>query len=500
MSTSLNSDKLPLTRSEAHTPAMRPQAGEALAQDGSTEPGAARPVAEGMLHPFRVRNFTLLFSGQTVSIIGDALYAVALPWLILTTGGSAEALGLVLAAYGIPRVGSMLVGGWLSDRLRPRRLMLIADTVRMLLVGILAALALWGHPALWQLCAVAVPLVSWRRIHARLHVHLAGDAEQRGPASRQRADDVFDAGREPGGVGLRGRGRGRVHRGRGSGHRRGYLLRFGGFARTDAHSPPRHTQQTRGRRKPGASLSQHPGARCAGQLLALSAHLALDSGHPADVHRDRPLFGRIDRGGAAHAGPRSHARGREQLWHHPGGLGRGRARWEPLRRYAGQTHTQRAGHPPGWPDRGRLDRASPHRWRHWSRSLYADWRRRQQRHHGPALHRDPAGHSAPADGACHGPAHVQLIRAVSSLSSSGRRALEPVWPGDPLSVRRTPAGSGDGVWNDPTSVERAIASVLNAMKCLKPLHCVENASLRNHLTRSPSSIQTRTTLTQYLLS
>src|SRR6266567_2962892 len=134
MSTSLNSDKLPLTRSEAHTPAMRPQAGEALAQDGSTEPGAARPVAEGMLHPFRVRNFTLLFSGQTVSIIGDALYAVALPWLILTTGGSAEALGLVLAAYGIPRVG------------------------RMLLVGILAALALWGHPALWQLCAVAVPL------------------------------------------------------------------------------------------------------------------------------------------------------------------------------------------------------------------------------------------------------------------------------------------------------------------------------------------------------
>jgi MFS family permease len=158
MSTSLNSDKLPLTRSEAHTPAMRPQAGEALEQDGSTEPGAAKPVAGGMLHPFTVRNFTLLFGGQTVSILGDALYAVALPWLILTTGGSAEALGLVLAAYGIPRAGSMLVGGWLSDRLRPRRLMLIADTVRMLLVGLLAALALWGHPALWQLCAVAVPL------------------------------------------------------------------------------------------------------------------------------------------------------------------------------------------------------------------------------------------------------------------------------------------------------------------------------------------------------
>jgi MFS family permease len=117
-----------------------------------------RPVAWSVLRPFKVRNFVLLFSGQTVSIIGDALYAVALPWLILTTGGSAEVLGIVLAAYGIPRAGSMLVGGWLSDRLRPRRLMLIADTVRMLLVGILGALALRGHPALWQLCAVAVPL------------------------------------------------------------------------------------------------------------------------------------------------------------------------------------------------------------------------------------------------------------------------------------------------------------------------------------------------------
>jgi predicted MFS family arabinose efflux permease len=36
--------------------------------------------------------------------------------------------------------------------------MLIADAARMLLVGLLAAIAVGGHPALWQLCAVAVPL------------------------------------------------------------------------------------------------------------------------------------------------------------------------------------------------------------------------------------------------------------------------------------------------------------------------------------------------------
>src|SRR5713226_2420298 len=143
---------------QAETPPMLKQASEVNAQDASTERGAAKPAAGGMLHPFKVRNFMLLFGGQTISVLGDALYAVALPWLILNNGGSAEALGMVLAAYGIPRVGSMLLGGWLADRLRPRRVMLLADLVRALLVGILAALALWGHPTVLQLCAVAVPL------------------------------------------------------------------------------------------------------------------------------------------------------------------------------------------------------------------------------------------------------------------------------------------------------------------------------------------------------
>src|SRR5437870_5296295 len=41
----------------------------------------------------------LLFGGQTVSVIGDALYAVALPWLILSNGGNAQDLGIVLTAY-----------------------------------------------------------------------------------------------------------------------------------------------------------------------------------------------------------------------------------------------------------------------------------------------------------------------------------------------------------------------------------------------------------------
>lgn len=158
MATPFYPDEVTLATSEAKTPTMLKQEGEALAQDGSMETSAVKPLAGGMLHPFKTRNFTLLFGGRTISIFGDALYAVALPWLILTTGGSTQELGIVLAAYGIPLTASMLLGGWLSDRLRPRRVMLIADAVRLLLLAILAALALEGHPTVFQFCAIAVLL------------------------------------------------------------------------------------------------------------------------------------------------------------------------------------------------------------------------------------------------------------------------------------------------------------------------------------------------------
>lgn len=127
----------------------------ATAQEG-TQPESKR--AGGILSPLKVRNYRLLFGGQLISTIGDSFYAVALPWLVLTQGGNAQELGIILSAYGIPRIGSILLGGILSDRLRPRRVMLIADAARAVLVGILAVLALIGHPAMWTLIAVAIPL------------------------------------------------------------------------------------------------------------------------------------------------------------------------------------------------------------------------------------------------------------------------------------------------------------------------------------------------------
>jgi MFS family permease len=91
--------------------------------------------------PLAVRSFRLLTGGQFASTIGDYCYAVALPWLVLSNHGSTVLLGIVLACYGVPRTILMPVGGVLADRIGARTLMLFADVLRCVMVGVLTFLA-----------------------------------------------------------------------------------------------------------------------------------------------------------------------------------------------------------------------------------------------------------------------------------------------------------------------------------------------------------------------
>ena len=140
-----------------------------------------------LLAPLRVRDFRLLFVGQMISTTGDMFYAVALPWLMLSSGHTPQELGIVLATYGVPRVGTLLLGGLLSDWLRPRRVMLLADIMRALLVGVLAVLVFTGRTGVLPLCAVAAPLGAFAGLflpayYAILPEILGADALQAGNA------------------------------------------------------------------------------------------------------------------------------------------------------------------------------------------------------------------------------------------------------------------------------------------------------------------------------
>ncbi len=109
-----------------------------------------------LLLPLTIRDFRLVWIGESVSFLGDQFHIVALSFLVLGLTGSGFALGLILVAAAIPRGIFMLVGGALSDRISPRDLALVSNVLRAVVTVVVAGLVLGGRVELWQLAAAGV--------------------------------------------------------------------------------------------------------------------------------------------------------------------------------------------------------------------------------------------------------------------------------------------------------------------------------------------------------
>ncbi len=106
------------------------------------------------------RDFRLLWIGQTGSFLGDALVGVALAFAVLELTGSAGDLGLVFAAFALPRVLFTLAGGVWSDRLPRQRVMVACDLIRAAAQAVMSTLLITGNAQIWQLMAFAVVMGS----------------------------------------------------------------------------------------------------------------------------------------------------------------------------------------------------------------------------------------------------------------------------------------------------------------------------------------------------
>ena len=98
-----------------------------------------------IVRPLRHRDFRLLWTGQTISFFGNALYGIALPFQILYLGGSPLQLGTGFAIFSGTQLAMSLFGGVLVDRLSRRRVILISDLVSGIAVGTIATLGLTHH-------------------------------------------------------------------------------------------------------------------------------------------------------------------------------------------------------------------------------------------------------------------------------------------------------------------------------------------------------------------
>lgn len=107
----------------------------------SDTPSSFRDRIE-ILKPLAVRDFAFLWTGMTVSMIGDGIYLVSIAWQVLSIENRPGALALVGVAWSLPQVVLVMASGALSDRLDRRVLMIAGDAIRFVAIGTLGLLSI----------------------------------------------------------------------------------------------------------------------------------------------------------------------------------------------------------------------------------------------------------------------------------------------------------------------------------------------------------------------
>ena len=108
-----------------------------------------------MLGPLRIRDFALLWTGMTVSLLGDGVFYIAIAWQVYQLSNVPTALALVGLAMSVPQVLFLLLGGVVSDRSNRRRVMLAADAIRGVAISTMGVLSVTGTLRIWHLMVLA---------------------------------------------------------------------------------------------------------------------------------------------------------------------------------------------------------------------------------------------------------------------------------------------------------------------------------------------------------
>jgi MFS family permease len=124
-----------------------------MTEPNSNGNGFARRVR--ILVPLRNREFRLLWTGLTVSLLGDGITTIAIAWQAYEISNVPTALSMIGFSMTVPHVVLLLIGGAVSDRFDRRKVMLAADIVRMVAVAALGALSLSGNIQIWHMMVLA---------------------------------------------------------------------------------------------------------------------------------------------------------------------------------------------------------------------------------------------------------------------------------------------------------------------------------------------------------
>jgi MFS family permease len=113
--------------------------------------GTSAARESSLFRALQHRLFALLWSGQTLSRVGDFMYEIALAWWVLKKTGSPEMMSLVLIFSFTPMILLSLFGGVAVDRFSRIRLMLVSDLARGVVVSLVTFLAFSGLLQVWHI-------------------------------------------------------------------------------------------------------------------------------------------------------------------------------------------------------------------------------------------------------------------------------------------------------------------------------------------------------------
>jgi MFS family permease len=105
------------------------------------EATTARP---SLFSVFRNRNFTFMWTGDLISQFGSGITAIASSILVYRVTGSALSVGLMLMATALPGLIFGLIAGVFVDRVDRKRIMVVANVIRALLIGMIPLLLPYG--------------------------------------------------------------------------------------------------------------------------------------------------------------------------------------------------------------------------------------------------------------------------------------------------------------------------------------------------------------------
>ena len=138
----------------------------------------ANPAKVSPFAVFRNRSFTLLWIAQLISSLGTALTSLAASILVFRITGSALSVGLMMMATAAPTLLIGLIAGVFVDRWDRKRIMVICELFRAVLIGLIPLLLPFGITWLYIMVLLASSVAQFfDPAHASVLPEVASDQE-----------------------------------------------------------------------------------------------------------------------------------------------------------------------------------------------------------------------------------------------------------------------------------------------------------------------------------